>query len=80
MFIIFKLCLYFYIVILKFPRLAPKAFEFVKVFQNRKKWPWPAFESGRHCAAGFSKENCSSETYLAGLKIGKTGPGRLSKL
>jgi hypothetical protein len=55
---------------------AKKEFQFYESFSN---WPWPAFKSGGHCAASFSIENCSSETDLAGLKIGQIGPGWLSK-
>jgi hypothetical protein len=48
--------------------------------QNGRDWPWPAFKSGGRCAAHFSKENCSSATYLPNFKIGgEIAPCRFSK-
>jgi hypothetical protein len=50
-----------------------------KAFKNQRSWPWLAFKSGRRYAAGFSQENCSLKTYLAGLNISEIGLGWLSK-
>jgi hypothetical protein len=41
-------------------------------FKPSDNLPWSAFKSGGRCAAGFSKENCASETYLASLKTVKS--------
>jgi hypothetical protein len=37
-------------------------------------------KSGGLCAADFSKDNCSLETYLEDFNIGKIGPGHFLKL
>jgi hypothetical protein len=47
--------------------------------KNGESGPGLAFKSGGRCAAFVSKENCSLETYLAGLKISKIIPGQFSK-
>jgi hypothetical protein len=52
---------------------------FLKSFQNRRDWLLPAFKSGGHCAARFSKENCSSETCLPDFKTSQIAPCQLSK-
>jgi hypothetical protein len=38
-----------------------------------------AFKSCKHCGAGFSKEVCSLETYLAVLKTGRRKEGKEGK-
>jgi hypothetical protein len=45
-------------------RLARKLLNLLKAFQNQGHWQWPAFKRGGHCAASFSKQIFSSETYL----------------
>jgi hypothetical protein len=52
----------------------PKAFEIAEGFSKMAKLAWPAFRSGGRCAAGFSKDNCSLQTFLVGLKTGKFDP------
>jgi hypothetical protein len=47
-----------------------------KALQN---WPWRLSEVAGAGAAGFSKEKCTSQTYLAGFKTGEIGPGWFSK-
>jgi hypothetical protein len=42
----------------------PKTFEFAEAFQILRDSPWSAFKDGGPCAASFSKENCSSGTYI----------------
>jgi hypothetical protein len=39
----------------------------------------PAFKSGGRCVARFSKENCSSATYLPEFKTGEIAPCQFSK-
>jgi hypothetical protein len=39
----------------------------------------PAFKSGGRCVARFSKENCSSATYLPDFKTGEVAPCQFSK-
>jgi hypothetical protein len=51
----------------------------LKAFQNRRDCHRPAFKSGEHCAAHFSKEDCSSATYLPDLKTGEIAPRQFSK-
>jgi hypothetical protein len=43
------------------------------------KFALSSFQTWGHCAAPFSKSNCSSETNLTDLKTGEIGPGRFSK-
>jgi hypothetical protein len=58
-------------------RLAPKDLNLLKAFQNRRNWPLSTLKRGGLFAAGFSKENCSSEANLMGFKISKIVPGGL---
>jgi hypothetical protein len=43
-------------------------------FQNWQEWPCPVFKGGWGSAAGFSKENCLSETYLVDFKKSRDWP------
>jgi hypothetical protein len=54
----------------------PKAFKFTESFSKLKKLSWSPFKSSRRCAAGFSKENCTSETNFVGLKNSEFSPGQ----
>jgi hypothetical protein len=61
-------------------RLARKLLNLLKAFQNQRHWPWPAFKSGGHCAASFSKQIFSSETYLPDfLKLARLTHGEAQK-
>jgi hypothetical protein len=51
----------------------------LKAFYNRRDCHWPAFRSGGRCVARFSKENCSSATYLPDFKTNEIAPCRFSK-
>jgi hypothetical protein len=51
----------------------------VKAFQNQFDCCWPAFKSGWGSAAHFSKENCSSATYLPHFKTSEIAPCWFSK-
>jgi hypothetical protein len=51
----------------------------VKAFQNRQDCHWQAFKSAGRYAACFSKENCSSATYLPDFKTIEIAPCRFSK-
>jgi hypothetical protein len=57
----------------------PTAFKFAESFSKPATLALASIQSGCNCAAHFSKDNCSSETYLAGLKTGKIGAGQFSK-
>jgi hypothetical protein len=54
----------------------PKAFKFTESFSKLEKMVLVAFQSSRRRAAGFSKENCTSETYFVGLKNSEFSPGQ----
>jgi hypothetical protein len=43
----------------------------LQAFQNQQDCLWPTFKSGGRYAAPFSKENCSSATYLLDFKTGE---------
>jgi hypothetical protein len=51
----------------------------LKAFLNRRDCHWPAFIRGGHCVARFSKENCSSATYLPDFKTGEVAPCQFPK-
>jgi hypothetical protein len=59
--------------------LRQKLLNLLKAFQNWRDYHWPAFKSGGCYAACFSKENCSSATYLLDFKIGEIAPCWFSK-
>jgi hypothetical protein len=68
-------------------RLAPKASEFAESFSKPARSPLTGFQKWWCCAARFSKENYSSETYfpdfktsemlLAGFKSSRATPRHL---
>jgi hypothetical protein len=51
----------------------------LKDFENQQDCHWPAFKSGGHCVAHFSKENCLSASYFPVFKTGEVAPCRFSK-
>jgi hypothetical protein len=59
--------------------LAPKAVEFAEIFQKLARSALTVFQIGKRFATGFSKENCSSETYFVDLKADEIGLGWFPK-
>jgi hypothetical protein len=52
----------------------------LKTFQTSQGATGRLFKVVGRCAAGFSKENCSSATCLLDFKIGQISPCKFSKL